>query len=324
VTRLLPLALAACIEYVPRGKEPIPPGVYNPPPPEASVVTDTIVQVSIPEVDVLWIIDNSCSMDDEQEELVDNYGAFLDFFLGSGLDYHIGVVSTDAGEGGRLQESNGLRWIDEDTPNPAGVFAGMALLGTGGDGCEQGLGTSYLALEFQELNEGFLREASSLHSVVISDEADQSGISVDESVGWYGGLRPTEDRSFSAIASWFPTADCVASGNNYHDVVAGVGGISWGIDEGGWPLVLEQLGIRAAGLRQEYFLSHVPRPETLDVSVETVEGVTMAYQQGPDYTYDPTRNSITFAGDIYPPPLSSVVVRYETVSGFDAAETVSD
>ena len=53
------------------------------------------MQVTVPSVDVLWVIDNSCSMTEEQQALTDNFNKFVQYFVGSGLDYHIGVVSTN-------------------------------------------------------------------------------------------------------------------------------------------------------------------------------------------------------------------------------------
>src|SRR5690349_10507523 len=57
--------------------------------------TDDILQVTVPQVDVLFTVDDSSSMEDEQGKLVDNFPRFADYFLGSGVDYHIGVTSTD-------------------------------------------------------------------------------------------------------------------------------------------------------------------------------------------------------------------------------------
>jgi hypothetical protein len=62
---------------------------------ESPTRTDEIVQLTTPSADVLWVVDNSSSMSDNQRALTDNFPVFFDWFLGSGLDYHIGVVSTD-------------------------------------------------------------------------------------------------------------------------------------------------------------------------------------------------------------------------------------
>ena len=67
-------------------------GVPNPPNLATPVKEDVIVQITTPEVDILWVIDNSGSMSEEQKKLKDNFGEFIKFFVDSGLDWHIGIV----------------------------------------------------------------------------------------------------------------------------------------------------------------------------------------------------------------------------------------
>src|SRR5687768_1711576 len=77
--------------------------------------TDRLVQLTVPQVDVLWTIDNSSSMGDEQQTLIENFPGFADFFVGSGLDYHIGVVTTDLvnpADDGTLRSAQGYAYID--------------------------------------------------------------------------------------------------------------------------------------------------------------------------------------------------------------------
>ncbi|MEQ1508339.1 MAG: hypothetical protein ABMB14_39275, partial [Myxococcota bacterium] len=112
--------------------------------------TDRIVQVTVPKVDVLWTIDNSSSMGNEQRTLIENFPAFADYFVGSGLDYHIGVISTDVvnpSHDGSLQGAGGYLYIDGETVDPIDVFSAMATLGTNALGEECGLGAAFHALE---------------------------------------------------------------------------------------------------------------------------------------------------------------------------------
>ena len=62
-------------------------------------------------MDVLWVIDNSCSMLEEQTTLINNFGAFIGYFLDSQLDWHIGVTSTDMTNGGEPGTQGILRSI---------------------------------------------------------------------------------------------------------------------------------------------------------------------------------------------------------------------
>jgi hypothetical protein len=307
-------------------------GLSKPPPIEDVHQTDYIVQVTEPKVDILWMIDNSCSMADEQDELTSNFPLFMNYFVGSGLDYHVGVTSSDIdgsynGANGKLVEAAGIKYIDADTPGPVEVFVSMATLGVSGSGNEKGLGAIYKCLEDNRdtWNAGFYRDEASVHTIVISDEPDNTPAGVvtqDEFVDWYDSLKDEADlRTFSSIID-------MNYGTKYKNVSLQIGGIVWDVQDDDWPLVLDGLGVQAAGLKREYFLSHLPVPETIEVSVEDVGGAILKFDEAildpitgevtdttgdglPDgeWTYEPSRNSISFLNYI-PNALSTVIIDY--------------
>lgn len=277
---------------------------------------DQIRQVSIPSVDILWMVDNSCSMFDEQSDLTENFPFFMDYFLGSGLDYHVGVTSSDtissdySGSSGTLVIRDGFKYIDPDTPNPVALFVSMATLGVTGRFPERGLGGTYLALEVERdrANAGFYRDDAALHTIIISDEPDFTQIITQpEYADWYDGLKPDRDnRSFSAIIT-------PGRGQKYQDTVEDVGGIEWSLDQQNWPAVLDLLGLQAAGLRREYYLSQLPVPGTIEVSVENAVGAEFVFEETTDWTYDQTRNSISFV-EYIPEATSTVSIAYIVLS----------
>ena len=57
--------------------------------------TDVFVQETRNSVDILLVVDNSCSMIDEQEKLAENFQSFIDAFDAADVDYQIAVVTTD-------------------------------------------------------------------------------------------------------------------------------------------------------------------------------------------------------------------------------------
>jgi hypothetical protein len=189
-------------------------GEPNPPPLETVTLTDRITQVTTPNSDVLWIIDNSYSMLDEQTALVNNFESFIQYFMNSGLDWHVGVVSTDMEKNkhsGRLQAASGFTYLDENSPDPVALFTEMASLGTNGASAESGRAATYAALTDPLLNadnKGFYREDAMLSVIVISDEEDSSGndpISLNEFVSWLGNLKSDEDKlTFSSIVCTEP------------------------------------------------------------------------------------------------------------------------
>jgi hypothetical protein len=260
-------------------------------------------------------------MEEEQTALANNFGFFINYFLGSGLDYHVGVVSTawdDAVERGRLREARGYKWIDADTANPADVFRSMAQMGVTGPSDEKGRAQVFGAIELlgERNNAGFYREDAALAVVVISDENDASGrtpIDLNGFIGWLDQLKDdSEKTSFSSIVG--PQGGCATAveGTDYLKVTRAVGGIEFSICERDWSSVLEDLGIQAAGLKREFFLSAVPVDDTLEVWVE-VEGERRDFDEGADYVYSRARNSVRFVTYV-PDPLSEVFVQYKPLA----------
>ncbi len=318
---VLPLVASACSEY--NFDQDLPPEpVPNKPVLENPTQTDVIVQVTTPMVDVLWTIDNSCSMSDEQQELGDNFPKFMDYFLGSGLDYHIGVTSTDLDDPshkGKLQDGGTpYKYIDEETPNAISVFVAMASMGTTGSASEKGLGGTYLALETNRdsFNAGFYRDEASIHTIVLSDEMDltpDSIVSESEFISWYKGLKEEADnRTFSSVVDF-------NVGGTYVHATNEIGGIVWDIRDEDYAEVLDRLGVQAAGLKREYFLSQIPVPGTIEVNVEDPSGATFEFFEAVgdplvgDWVYESSRNSITFLTYI-PTELAKVIITYTVLS----------
>lgn len=324
------LLLAPCVEYsIAENKAAI--GIPNPPQIENQRKIDVITQIVKAEVDVLWIIDNSCSMQEEQAALVNNFNYFISYFVDSKLDWHIGVTSTDMSPGdvpgnhGTLNMVGSTKFIDENTPNPIQTFTQLASMGTSGSGIEQGLASTYGAIEVHngcDHNRDFYRKDATLSVIIISDEEDYSeSPTLNEFISWLKSLKEdVDDITFSSIVCLSEVSlngiPC-NSGWNYPDVgtkyisvTNAIGGILWDIREDDWQPVLDQLGLQAAGLKSEFFLSDIPVERTLDVFVEIPNdpgpGETIYnFILNEDYIYSQTRNSITF--NTYIPPESSGV-----------------
>ncbi|MCB9662474.1 MAG: hypothetical protein H6732_00015 [Alphaproteobacteria bacterium] len=133
-------------------------------------------------VDVLFVVDDSCSMTEEQARLATAFSSFLDELQGSTVDWHVAVVSTDMDnrqKQGKLIRASGISVVDATTPDPQTVFTLLVSLGASGSFTERGLQASQRAIEqptpvLQTANAGFLRPDADLHVVFVSDEDDQS------------------------------------------------------------------------------------------------------------------------------------------------------
>jgi len=296
---------------------------------DSPFASDRVVQVTIPKVDVLFVVDNSCSMEQEQEDLGANFDAFLEYFLGSGLDYHVGVVSTDMNDplhSGSLREVNGVRWVQEDTQTPELLFDAMVNMGVEGHWVEKGRAAAYTAVELlaDSDNFGFVREEAGLHITVVSDEDDESDgspISRQEFIDWMLMARDNRQLvSFNSIVG--PATGCETAlepGSDYLSISQAVGGVQWSICSDDWSRVLELLGFRAAGLQQEFYLSQLPVADTITVEVEQLSGAVRSFDRDTEFVYDETRNSITFL-DYLPQPLEVVNVDYQLLASLQGAE----
>ena len=281
--------------------------------------TDQITQVTIPSVDFLFVVDNSCSMEEEQKALGLNFPAFVSWFIKSGLDYHVGVTSTDMRDpthGGRLRVGAKERWIEPATAEPEAAFAQMVQMGTNGDPAERGRAAAFTAIELlaKTENKGFIRSDAGLHLAVVSDEDDLSGnspVSRQEFVDYLLSVRPSPRMvSFSSIVG--PLTGCPdigEPGTEYLSVTNQVGGVFWPICTDDWTQVLDELGFLAAGLSREYFLSRLPVAGTIEVTVLDGDAV-LPFAEGVDWVYVEARNSIEFL-DFVPDPLSVVQITYD-------------
>jgi hypothetical protein len=163
-------------------------------------------------VDILFVIDNSDSMKEEQDSLAANFPRFINVLstIEGGLpNVHIAVVSSDLGlapftaeacsgngDDGLMQNTprgdcmaprNGARFI-EDIADPSGsgrlrnydgsldgVFSCIAKLGNTGCGVEQHLESMKRALDGSHPeNGGFLRQDAYLAIIILADEDDCS------------------------------------------------------------------------------------------------------------------------------------------------------
>ncbi len=171
---------------------------------EIDHVAEEKVQFDVSEnrdVDILFVIDNSRSMEREQTSLGEKFSQVIDTLSNhpDGLpSIHIAVVSTDlggggdqnicgiSGDGGRFlgtscMDGPFLRSIVQDdgsrvenfSGTPAETFACMAALGTGGCGFEQPLESMRRALSAQQAD-SFLRDHAYLAVVIVTDEDDCS------------------------------------------------------------------------------------------------------------------------------------------------------
>lgn len=202
-------------------------------------------------MDILFVIDDSGSMGEEQGNLGQNFPQFinvLDQYMtddGGLLDYRVAVTTTgrdvdyiidpsldlpiplpipippipfsENGDNGVMRQECGMteRWIDRADSDVAGTFSCVANVGTSGPALEMPLLATQLALGDRMsdgTNEGFLRDDSLLAVVILTDEDDCSRTDDGFTIG--------SDQCGTNNADYLPPSDTI----NFLDSVAGARG----------------------------------------------------------------------------------------------------
>ena len=120
--------------------------------------------------DILFIIDNSCSMGGWQTHVATNFDSFITVFQNSGVDFHIALSQTD-----RSTFVGSI--IDTNTVDPIGEFNSQAQVGTYGSGWEMGLDMAFQALQpggDAAPGSVFERADAKMSLIFVSDEPDSS------------------------------------------------------------------------------------------------------------------------------------------------------
>ncbi len=284
----------------------------------------TFTQEYFDEVDVLWVVDNSCSMGEELQQVRDNFASFVGEFVNLGLDYHLAVVTTDMDNpthSGRIQGSV----VTPASSDPETEFLTYIDQGSSGSGSERGFDATQAALTEPLLsgaNAGFFRDDAALAVIVVSDENDQSGVSSSSFASWMLGLKSDSSMvSFSAICGdrglgcleWVGTDTLQANGGDaYIDVTEDTDGFFASICTSDYDEALQHLSLTAAGMTVSFLLDR--EPANLSEIVVEVEGAAIAYDVYDGWSYQTDTNAIIFHGDAIPGPGDTVYVSYPIAS----------
>ena len=290
---------------------------------------DEFSQLGTPKVDILFSIDHSCSMIDEQNAIASNFQAFIQFAQAQAIDYQLGVTTTDTDdEAGRLCPTGGPpqnRIVTPNTrPDPETVFADNVTCRqvSGGSSIdESGFEAAFLALSAPVIfghNAGFLRRDAVLSIIFVSDEREQSSRSIDFYLNFFlsiKGFRNTNLFSASSISGPENTS-CSGPGGSasnaprYVSIANRTGGVWQEICSADWSRTLEELSTTAFGFKSRFFLTNQPIINTIEIVVDGV--IVPATGQGGtvNWTYDFATNSINFSPFATPEPGAQIQVQY--------------
>lgn len=282
--------------------------------------SDTAMQRPQPMVDLLIVMDTSCSMGQEQAALASQFPTLLDTLVQNNTDFHIGTITmrtTAMGHNGALQGN--VKVLTSTTPNLANEFANNVVLGTNAPGTsadESGL----LAME-QSLTHPdaplLYRGDASLTVIMVSDEPEQSTdpwLDYVNSVRATKGAYPDRRLQINAISGDVPggcsgPGGTAAAAPRYQSAAQATGGVFNSICAASYATALTDLGDMGYGYEFIFGLSQVP---TSTASLEVyVDGV--AVSPGPNFgwSYDAALNSVVFDEFAVPEPNAVVELKYD-------------
>ena len=304
--------------------------------------TDTFTQLSGKEVDVLFVVDNSGSMQGEQNNLSTNFSSFIKAAQAWGTNYHLGVVTTDAqgaDHSGKLRGTPRFVTPSESLED----FKKNVKVGDNGNGTEEGLEAAHQALSLPLAytsnkacaadadctapsscvkglcggwNAGFLRDDAGLEIVFVSDEEDQSPAPLSFYIDFFKSIKGFANESLMhahAIVGDVPkgcmTDDGEADpGKRYAQVATETGGKIGSICDANFASVLESIGDVAFGLKQQFFLTAKADPPTVKVWVSGTECKT-------SWKYDEPSNSVIFDlnGSCMPQEGETIEIYYKMI-----------
>ena len=294
---------------------------------KVDVYTDSESQ----KVDVLFIVDDSGSMGQEQANLAGSFEAFIMEAATWNSDYQIGVTTTTVDllslDGGILRGSptyvTDANWEK---------FIYNVMVGTTGSGTEQGLWGAQIAVSSplvdtsedlcgsdsdcglfmacyeddaaqaslcKGINHGFLREDAALELVFVSDEEDQSPNDLEFYLNFFRELKGFDRPDLLHMhAIVGPPGGCssdngVASpGLRYINLANATGGAVYSICELDFAKGLEGIGEIAFASQMEYFLTQEPVPTSLTVDINGLPCPRLTAGTF-NWTYDADENSVT-------------------------------
>ena len=246
-----------------------------------------------PPVDILFAVDQSCSMADDQRRLATAFSDFIAEIDAVTGGWQIGVVTLDSGcfNGGIL---------DNATPDYIGRFS--SAVSESGGLFDTMLTESLLQLSAKaagksdpgECNQNFLRPDALLHVIVVSDEREQSG----DPPGYVADMQAIKgDPGLLKVSAVVDIdASCGDQGADngsagYSDAVAVTGGLMLDICNDAWGARVDELAVASLTGIGEYPLSGDPDVDTIQVFIDGEEVLS-------GWSYDPTSNSISLDADL--------------------------
>ncbi|MBO9666541.1 MAG: hypothetical protein J7501_06970 [Bdellovibrio sp.] len=277
-------------------------------------------------VDILWVMDNSSSMKQHQDDLSKQIPDMVAKLNSLKMDYHMAVVTSSMGgtnpTGGHLMGAP--RYLTSGTANMATLMKDRLVVGQDGSDLERGLmsmeavlSSSYQANE----GKGFLRDDALLVVIALSDEDDKSKSS--GAVNYYTNVldsvkTPWVDGSrswvFNFIGVLSVTSQCktfndyAEAGTTFIGLADTSGGTKDSICSSDLSSAVGNIRARIVQIITDYKLTDTPNVDTI---VVTINGQVIPRSSVNGWDYIPSINAVRFFGTAVPASDSSIRVTYK-------------
>jgi hypothetical protein len=273
-----------------------------------NVDVDTYAQQAASAVDVLWVVDNSGSMQPFQQNVAQNFASFIKIFTRGSIDFRIAVTSTDIfHDQGKFLGTPAI--ISPQTPDVIGSFESNVAVGINGSANSEGLAAAQLAIDRQKQANAsvqqniltcqnacpsgntscqqtclsqfpvdFLRHGAYLYIVFVQDDDDASSLDIRyvyRDLADAQGIGNDGTVSAAAITGVQPVEACGAHlGQRYIDLVTLLNGQFGDICDASFADTLHRLSTDAIGLKRKFALTRQPNVQTLTVTLKYPCNVT--------------------------------------------------
>lgn len=264
--------------------------------PDVDIWVDSFIQVGAYEdIDILWVIDGSCSMGGHQTNLLNGIDHMMNN-LPSDINWRLKMIT--AGDGTRLKQPTTFPLTRGDTITEALNMYNLLPYDSG----ETGFPAVQNYMMFDTYAATWMRYDAALLVVFVSDEREQSTITSADFSMWYASQRPATYVAFignvqpaDSVCSYTPNYGMI--GTKYIEVVNNFGGNIVDICEGDWSAGVGEATQKVKPI-EEYELEHIPYVDTL---VVFEDGLPMEKAL---WHYDSSTNTVYF--DVI--PLESALV----------------
>ncbi len=264
--------------------------------------TCEVIQSPPLKTDFIFVVDSSASMLEEQAALASSADALFAAFQRSGIDFRIGVVTTDSD----VLRGNGFT-------NELAQFKNNVRVGINGNGLEMGIEFGLRAIRRARMMPLIpdlqIRDDAGLVVVFVSDE-ENTGL---KSVAEYAADFIAENAVTFGIVGQRPSG-CTrvglgnaVAGTQYIDLSAATGGSTGSICNPNITEVVEEILFGAIGASSRAKLGS--RPISGSLATKTSMSIPRARMNG--FDYDPGNNTLLFFGTS-PPTGTDVTTAYAT------------